>query len=66
MAATPSMTINTNKKDNVLKVDRLNYILMLNPSSSVPFLTSYEFQNLHVKSGQKHENMSLIALSYSS
>ena len=34
---------------HVLKVDRLNYTILSNKSSLVPFLTGDEDQNLHVK-----------------
>ena len=44
-----SLTINNHKKQYVLKVDRLNYIMISNKSSPVLFLTSDEDQNLHVK-----------------
>ena len=44
-----SLTINNYKKQNVLKVERLNYIMISNKSSPVLFLTSDEDQNLHVK-----------------
>ena len=54
-----SLTINTHKKDNELKVDRLNYTLMLKEMSAFDFLTLYK---LHVKMVQKHGYMSLIAL----
>ena len=49
MAGKYSLTINNHKKQYVLKVDRLNYIMISNKSSPVLFLTSDEDQNLHVK-----------------
>ena len=49
MAAKYSLTTNTHKKYNILKVERLNYILMLNETSPVSSLTGYEYQNLLVK-----------------
>ena len=49
LAGKYSLTINYHKKQYVLKVDRLNNIMISNKSSPVLFLTSDEDQNLHVK-----------------
>ena len=63
LAAKYSLTTNTHKKQNVLKVDRLNYTYESNEGSPVSFLAHDESQNLHVKMDKNHRFLALIALS---
>ena len=52
-------TRNSHTKQNILKVHRLNYILMSNESSLVLFLAHGESQNLHVKMDKIHDQPGL-------
>ena len=54
MAAKYSLTTNSQKNKNEMKVHSLNYMLMSNKSSPWHFLAEDESPNLHVKTDKKH------------
>ena len=55
LAGKYSLRTNSHKKQNVLKVYRLNYIYESNKSSPVSSLADEESQNLHVKMDKNHK-----------